>query len=280
MDLQRSKIETSNVAAEYRERLFSALTDPVYLNLSEYTNDKRPYAPTPLDPDQTTVTGSDYRIHPTPMDGQLNFRFYSLMLALHSVEQFEGNYPDTPEWLSTRLRSELEAQINNRCDHNNASLERLVEAVSVQGVCDGSMIDIIGKARSGMADPQELLRIIKEYPAIQSIEVSSYRDVFNMTDIRCAVEAARESAHYMAQHFDDAEVTVYDNPPVSSTTLSKDVPGVKVSKHVLARAESRDSATEYVMKTTWMLMPRNDFVPVGVTTYLRAADKYHQPSDD
>lgn len=273
MDIKPNRFDKAPVAHEYRERLVSVLGDPIDVNLADYSRG-RPYAPTPLDPDAVFVQGINVETGIMSSEVPETYRNHAHRMALGEALRV-SSCVDLPQWFSERLEKELTAQVENRCDHNNESLLRLVQAINERGVHDEDMLEIIRKARMGMADLPELLRLIKEFPEMGSVEVSSYRRLHNRAEMDAAIKAAHDSANDLQSHFSDAVVTVVPKAALSLSD-STTVQGVKVVKQALARAESQDSATELVAKITMMLTPQEGFVPVGVTTYLRAVDAAHE----
>ncbi len=264
--MSREIISGTDLDPAYKARLKNVLFEPILLSPDDYTSG-RTAPPTPLDPDMVYMkrNGWDYNTggaSGSPYD--LRFRDYALTRAVAEIAHAKqlGCIPDSVVGL---LQAEAVGQINNRADHNMAALERLVEALALRPPADDLMLDIVYRARAGMATLPEMVRLLKEYPEMISIETSNFRGGFlDPTKLQDAIRDAMEMPRYLRDNFNDAQITAGG---IVTETRSQLVTGVTVRRYVLAEIESRDSHTQLIMKipsleagARWNL---------GVTTYLR-----------
>lgn len=253
------------------EQLRSALEGPIVLDLAAYSQD-RIAPPTPLDPDGVFIdpnTGWDYSVgyQPQPSSEHYTFRDFIHESRTRAISfAGKGLLPDS---LVEFLDVETGRQTENRISHNVAALERLKAAVIARPPKDDAMLDIIQQARAGMASLPEMVRLLKEYPEMISIETSNYRGVLNSESHGRALHEALLMVPYLRDNFHDARVTPSLQVSYSDSSL---VSAVRVKKQVLADIESIDSHTQLVLKVPIITAGSRAF-ELGVTTYLRVFDR-------
>jgi len=234
------------------------------------------YSPTPLDPYNTIVGGA------VPYEPRLAARFVG-----RAVE-FQNAF-GLPDDVYGRGSNELIDAHGVRCKRNNDSLARLKDAINWDNA-DPELLSIIQKARQAAADPQELLRLIKEYPDMISVEFFKSHPLF---DIRKHEEVRRQLMGrliLLQQSFQDAEIIL--NSTEDNTDAAKHETtdtGVIILKQVFGKALSKDSETDIVVKQSMILTPDTtplpvqslktrlgsngyNVLPLGVSAYFRTTD--------
>ena len=257
------------------DRLRQALEDPITLDLAHYTAGKIA-PPTPLDLDGVFIdpsTDVDHGAGELPQSpvGRYTFRGYMLEDRTRMIA-FMKDDGRIPEPLIRLLDEETYGQMVNRAYHNMAALGRLKSAVIERPPHDDLMLDIIVRARAGLASLPEMVRLLKEYPEMTSIETSNYRGTLDPEMHQRALEEAMRMLPYLRDNFHDARVTPGTDSSYSKSSL---VPGVGVSKQVLADIESVDSHTQLVLKVPAIQLGETT-LELGVTTYLRVFDRARQ----
>lgn len=252
----------------YRARLESALFDRIVMSPHDYTSG-RAAPPTPLDPDEVYMEriGWDYNIGGASGSlYELSFRDYASTRAVAEIA-FAKQLGCIPDSIVGLLQTEAVGQINNRADHNVAALERLVKALAYRPPVDDLMLDIVYRARAGRATLPEMVRLLKEYPEMISIETSNFRGgLLDPAKLQGAIRGAMELPQYLRNNFNDAQVTMGGKSKVSQSQL---VAGVSVTSYILAEIESRDSHAQLMMKIPSLEIEAGIRWNLGVTTYLR-----------
>lgn len=273
MDARLETINNAIIDTQYRERLAGVLCEPIYVNAAEYTRGRKA-PPTPLDPDNVYFNGlADNRGWTIHQEHSTTYREYAInsgMAANGFVMDISSINAEVGEWYG----AEVIAQVNNRCDHNSAALTRLAEALTHRPA-DDTILGIVKAARCGRADLPSLVRLIKEYPEMVSIETSHYRRPMSGNGDYNPVRAAYEAASNLAATFADAEVTLGKTEP-PKVLESELVPAVKTRKSVIATIASIDSNTQMVLKETFSEVDGREVI-LGVTTYLRTSDHRERP---
>lgn len=259
----------------YREGLAKMLEEPIHLTSADI--DIESTRPTPLDPDHVYVRNLDRPIGewytPTPEEPYVDFVGRAAVAQVLFYADLIGIGEGAMRKL---LELETKTQINVRAEHNMHALKRLIPAL-LERPADDVMIEIIQKARSGGADLPEMVRLIKEYPEMGSIETSSFHATAGGDEGYDPVRAAYAFAGTLISTFRDAEVRLGSNgipPKVKDSTL---LPGVKTRTEVIATIASHDSYTEMVMKYSFIELKGIQKL-LGLTTYLRTRD--HDRSED
>ena len=276
--MSESRVHGGDLSANVplQERLFHVLHDPIILNPADYSRG-RIAPPTPLDPDGVFMARNGWdeqigRHTDTPYD--YPFRIFALDSAMRQIA-FEKQTGLITDGVAEFLQAEAVVQIDNRADHNVVSLALLAQALEMRPPKDNTMLDIIFRARAGMATLPEQVRLIKEYPEVLSIETSNTRNIPTRAESYDHVRDALQMAAYLKKNFSDALVTVGSITP-PTVSYSDYIKGIMVKKTVIASILSQDSHTELVMKEPAYELNGKKW-PMGVTTYLRVYDRHERP---
>lgn len=249
-------------------RLEYALQVPLLSSVDEY--EALPSAsPTPLDPSGIYVNGSNERIY-TPLAEPVTYWDYGILMARSKAARV-AELDDTVPYGA--LNMELEAQSINRCKHNNEAflrLQRAMRQAQESGGIPDAVLEIVLLARSGRADLNQMLDLIKRFPEMISIETSNYQRYFDPEALTAAVRQARINTASLGRTFQDARLEM--NPEVGDATDSRQVQGVKVQKTVLGRLQSSTSDTQHVLKAVYIPREGGRYEPCAILTYFRTTD--------
>lgn len=258
-----------------------ALTSPIsrvpaFIDHEVTFSPRDDYSPTPLDPYNCQLNKAvDY-----PSQAQTKLQ----QGALEALHEFS-----LPEDVYMRGLSELLEAQYIRCSRNTESFQRLIHGIDWQ-TADPTLVDIIQRARQGAADPQELLRLIKEYPVMISVEFFKSHPMFNVSASEVVRKQLMGKLAWLQRSFDDAEIVwtgLEDDDYASKYELTPN--GAIVFKQVLGKALSHDSAADIVLKQSHIATPNNtplpvqsrrvkiggealNVLPLGVSAYFRVAD--------
>lgn len=194
-----------------------------------------------------------------------------------------------------RLLSEIQFEVSLRLDRNNQSMGRLRDALQAAPFVDDTMLDIVHRARGGRANMDEMVRLIKEYPEMISLEAFKFTKPLDWTAATQVDTVLDAHVARLTKTFHDAEVTPYPNG--SAKLLKKpffDKNGMLVVKHIIGEIKSEDSYTELVRKHTYILFDQPNYPanvpprmlelstqdgprlmnvqPISTTAYFRARD--------
>ncbi len=204
------------------------------------------YAPTPLDPE-----AAEYAKVPA---------VHTIAIGLSRRAEEAATLHRLPRKLAETMEYELRLAHERRSNKNRASFDRLLKQIEGKEL-DDAMAQIIEKARQSAADPQELLRLIKEYPDMISLEffkghsvldIERYKEINNR--LTTVLETLRSS-------FQDAEVL-----PCSDEERRKSGAfafgtgggvGVCISREKVAEARSVDSRVEILVKNSFLVLPKD-----------------------
>ena len=235
-----------------------------------------PYRATPLDPLNLYVGGLSTNLGRYFQEYQ-SYQNYALSMTGKLAYDTASMYGNNME-AAFLMQRELDEQIRNRCTHNTEAFLRLGQAVrGTSGVreIDNQLLELILRARSGMAELPELLRIIKEFPDMISVETSNAHALLTLPEATRYRDAARAHTMELKHNFNDARVTLNDDEVAESQSFSKNVPDTRVTKYVLATIESETSSTQHVLKIAQLSTSVGRFyIP---RTYFRATDYRSRP---
>jgi len=257
--------------------------------------------PTPLDPSHAAyfVDGDDTVSYVSASGVMLDSR---LEEAVDAVGMPREDVSSAYE----RAHAEIVEGHNGRIRRNDESYQRLLEAIErKKKPIDDAMFDIIQAARAGAADWPQLVRLIKEYPEMISVEAFKFTKPFSDGDRDEARALINEKVRHLQATFRDAVVTVYDSwEELKKPFIDED--GVRVRKYRIAEIRSETSHTELIVKETDLIVPPDmplsesasrspvDIVsiegtnydarllPFGITAYLLTGEYkkragYHEP---
>lgn len=208
---------------------------------------------------------------------------------------------DDPSQAVARAKQETQSGLGGQIRRNDQSFERLLGEIERRGVpIDDEMFAIIQAARRRTADLPQLVRLIKEYPQMISIETFKFVKPFSAKDRIEAEAVFKEQVAHLQAVFEDAEVAIHEPwAELKRPFIAEN--GVRVRKYVAARIRSRDSDTELIVKETDLIVPPSfaatmedapgevgkvtiggtDYeavmMPLGVIGYLRATDYKERP---
>ncbi|MFZ1258444.1 MAG: hypothetical protein WAQ25_03160 [Candidatus Saccharimonas sp.] len=234
-------------------------------------------SPTPLDPYAAYTEENEAYVDATLV--KLTERFETAATAIE--------LPET--WLIKALH-EVSAALDMRASHNDKSFLLLKQALAKQlpKTPDTVMQDIIQNARAGRADLPQLVRLIKEYPGMISVEVFKSHVVFDPSEHAKSLARLKNMLFNLQQTFGDAQVTIFPESqevPVSKRFMTPH--DAVVWKTCAGTIGSHDSATEIIIKRSALLVPgdtplnskalKNNSepyyaLPLSISCYLRAAD--------
>lgn len=258
----------------YIDRLHEVTKEPIHISGYDYSNG-RTAPPTPLDPENVFISGWDThigRLARAPYDQ--NYLDFAITHSVVDVD-FLVQSGILNEEAGVKIKSELVAQIVNRARHSHEAFNRLVGALA-QRPADNEMLEIVGRLRAGQATLPEMVRTLKEYPEMLSVETSNYRSMLSELDAEKAIDEAWTMAYDLRDNFKDAEIAVHERNKPGTMTFSKDVQGV-VAKTVMADIMSLDSHSQLVLKVPYMNLGGPMLKKMGVTTYLRTRDYTERP---
>ena len=198
------------------------------------------YAPTPLDPEMAEQNQvSAIRI---------------IGMGLHRRAEEAARLHGLPSKLSDVMEEELAYAAERRSSKNMASFDRLLRQVEGKTL-DDAMVQIIEKARQSAADPQELLRLIKEYPDMISLEFFKGHSMLDIEKYKEITDRLAEAVELLRGSFQDAEVVLYDNKERHTAFGGQDGIGIYIAREKVAEARSADSKVEILTKSTFLVLP-------------------------
>ncbi len=268
-------IAGKNLDPAYLEGLSHVLNDPIYVNSTSIGN--QPGEPTPLDPKNVFVRRADKPSDWNDLELGTPYYDHAISSASESVA-LHADLTGADEMLTRYLVSETCMQIENRMKHNEEAFVRL-SGVLTNRPTDENMLDIAYRARYGKASLPEMLRLIKEYPEMVSIETSSFYATAGGPEGYNPIREAYAAAGSLVKLFEDAEVRFGGDSAIPQTKESTLLEGSKVRKRVLATIVSVDSHTEMVLKETIVVLGGREFL-LGVCTYFRTGDRQNRPGYD
>lgn len=240
------------------------------------------WTPTPLDPYATRRNALNYELAShNVLENRVKEKAHAIGLDAH---------------FSDIAFAELEAALHVRVERNNKSYERLKRATEGKAL-DDTMVDIITKARSGSADTQELLRLIKEYPDMISLEFFKRTTPFDFDEYRDAYLSLQRVVNGLRVNFYDADISVdFDRERIASPPFITDHSGL-VRKDKIGEAKSADSHIEIIAKHSMIILPASaqlnvnkkqifrftrdgksyNCLPLGISAYFRTVDYKDRP---
>lgn len=262
----------TDVDPAYEKRLFHALHEPIYITIADLSN--RYGAPTALDPDNVFVKPINSLSEKDDIEHGVPYKDYVTHMVLESVSA-DAETSGATDQAHDFLVAETMMQMVNRMDHNREAFSRL-EVALAERPADDMLLEIVRKARRGSAELTEMVRLIKEYPEMVSIETSSVYVTAGVPNGYDPIKAAYAAVRTLIADFNDAEVTPGgqdSSPHVEESTL---MPGCKTRKRVIATLASVDSLSEMVLKEVLVTVGEHEYL-LGVTTYLRTGDHKNRP---
>lgn len=274
----------------YEERLHDALEAPLFWREEIIDYDQvqtiDDATPTPLDPSNVFVFKG--------MDTQCSYVQFAHTETMRRLDVVNDRL-DLPDGTYNRIADELCIQLEIRCSRNADSMARLKNAIYGHKV-DDELIEIIKRARKGTAEPEEIIRLIKEYPDMISAEMYKVTKPFDPQSLGFIENQINDRIMMLSDTFESAEVTQIDSRATGKSTSFLDENGAYIEKDVILELKSRDSHTEIIRKKTGIMLPpqlqlpgveRNyrkiprvdskewelvDVQPISVSYYARAAD--------
>lgn len=200
------------------------------------------WAPTPLDSYATNVeTGAPITV--------------KLGVSLEDRAVEAAKLYALPSDLEFIMTNELLKAQSGRCEKNRVSFERLLR--QIEGVTlDDAMVQIIEKARGSAADPQELLRLIKEYPNMISVEFFKSHAMLDGKKYELIAKQLVGLIHALRQSFRDADVHISSaEERRASCVWAITDDDILIWREKIAEARSADAYIEVMAKNSMLLLP-------------------------
>lgn len=237
----------------YEERLSLAAERPLnYMShhLSPIDDDVIDYNPTPLDPYNVHAISYDDGSHENT--GAIYAQVASLLLD-HRFEEYVEPL-QLPEFVNDMVTDELGTSLNIRCERNNESMIRLKEALKQRPASD-ELLEIVVRARTGHAQPEELIRLVKEYPEMISAELYKLVLPFDTDSLSNFSDQVDNRISNLTETFESAEVKPHFGDDIIHLKSFVNNRGAYITEDNVCDLYSVDSHIQTIRKSTNLLLP-------------------------